>query len=109
MSGPVDPGNNTEVELPEDDFRYFQAMCTAYLENSTSITIEETDVNGSCSLYVSTDPDNNNPGPLTNNITTFINASNTVIKHITLPSGINTTVWSLMCFIITLIFIYLFL
>ena len=58
----------------------------------TSITIEETDVNGSCSLYVSTDPDNNNPGPLTSNITTFSNSSNTVIKQITLPSGINTTV-----------------
>ncbi|KAI6645822.1 protocadherin Fat 4-like [Oopsacas minuta] len=89
--GPTDPGNITEVEIPEDDFRYFQAMCSSYNHSNTTITIEETDVNGTCSLYVSTDPDNKNPGPLTSTITTYSNTSNVVVKHITLPSGINTT------------------
>ena len=88
----TDPGNNTEVELPEDDFRYFQGMCTSYNQSNNTITIEETDVEGSCFVYVSTDPNNRNPGPLTDSLSTYSNTSNTVVKHITLPSGINTTV-----------------
>ena len=90
--GVTDPGNETEVELPEDDFRYFQGMCSSYNQSNTTITIEETDVEGSCSVYVSADSNNRNPGPLTNVLTTYSNTSNTIVKHITLPSGINTTV-----------------
>ena len=53
------PGNETETECEEDDFRYFQIECPAF---SDTVIIEVIDIVGHCAIYVSTTIVN--PGPL---------------------------------------------
>ena len=55
----VPPGNETETECEEDDFRYFQIECPAF---SDTVIIEVIDIVGHCAVYVSTMIVN--PGPL---------------------------------------------
>ena len=55
----LDPGENTTSEVDGDEFRYFKTECAAF---SVTIIIEQTDHEGSCSLYASTEVQQ--PGPL---------------------------------------------
>ena len=55
----LDPGENTTSEMDDDEFRYFQIECAAF---SVTVLIEQTDHEGSCSLYASTVVQH--PGPL---------------------------------------------
>ena len=53
------PGNETDTDVEEDDFRYFQIECPAF---SNTVIVEQIDIIGHCAVYVSTTIVN--PGPL---------------------------------------------
>jgi len=64
------PGNETDTECEEDDFRYFQIECPAF---SDTVIVEQIDIVGHCAIYVSTTIAN--PGPL-NSVTVTVRNEN---------------------------------
>jgi len=72
----VPPGTPTDGECDEDDFRYFQVECPAFTE---TVIIEQLDIVGTCSLYVSVDIVN--PSPVDPTHITFRNETFTVSRR----------------------------
>ena len=54
----IPPGNDTDTDVDEDDFRYFQIQCPAF---SDIVIVEQVDIVGHCAVYASTTVVN--PGP----------------------------------------------
>ena len=54
----IPPGNDTDTDVDEDDFKYFQIQCPAF---SDVVIVEQVDIVGHCAVYASTTVVN--PGP----------------------------------------------
>ena len=90
------PGEETETECEEDDFRYFQINCPVF---STTIIVEQIDVVGHCAIYVSIT--RVNPGPLDSPTETIRDETlNVNRRRLTINIPATTTVivsWTLLC------------
>lgn len=72
----VPPGDPTDGECDEDDFRYFEVQCPAFTE---TVIIEQLDIIGICALYASVTIVN--PSPVDPSQYTFRNETITVRRR----------------------------